>query len=462
MARGNGKSAVVAGIAAAVVDPVGPLHGARRHVVCTAASLAQARVIFEDVLAFLGDFYDLDNRKEWRKQDTPNNAWLEHRASGARVRCIGSDAKTAHGLRPYLVLADEPAQWEPSRRDTMLAALRTGLGKMPGSRLVALGTRPAESEHWFARMLEGEGAGYTQVHAAALDADPFSVKTWTAANPSMRYLPSLRRRIEQEAKLAQKSPDGLASFRALRLNQGLEDVEAAVLIDPELWASIEGEAERAGPMVWGIDLGTNAAQSAVSPYWPATGALDGMAAFPREPGLGERGLRDGVGRLYVDCARRGELLQFGQRAVDVGELLRAAMERYGRPAMVVSDRWREAELRDALDKAGVPLAVVEVRGQGYQDGGEDVRAFRRACAEGKVTPVVSLLLRSAMAVARTVSDAAGNAKLAKKTEGGRKARARDDAAAAAILAVSAGVRHWQGQQAEPEAEDVGAFEVVRV
>ena len=62
---------------------------------------------------------------------------------------------------------------------------------------------------------------------------------------------------------------------------------------------------------------------------------------------------------------------------------------------------------------------------------EDVRIFRRACAEGKVTPTPSLLLRSAMSEARTVSDPAGNAKLSKGSQGGRRGRARDDAAAAA-------------------------------
>ena len=85
-------------------------------------------------------------------------------------------------------------------------------------------------------------------------------------------------------------------------------------------------------------------------------------------------------------------------------------------------------------------ASFETRGMGYRDGAEDVRQFRRACAEGKVAPSPSLLLRSAMAEARTISDPAGNAKLCKGSEGGRRMRAKDDASAAAILAVSAGVR----------------------
>ena len=441
VARGNGKSALVAGIAAAVVDPAGPLTGPRREVVCCAASFEQSRVIFEDVLAFLGDFYNLDDRTVWRKQDSANRAWLECRLTGARVRCIGSDPATAHGLRPYLVLADEPAQWKATDRDKMLAAIKTGLGKTPGSRMLALGTRPADDAHWFARQLKGEGVVYAQVHAAPLDAPPFALSTLRKGNPSLDHLPSLKAELMEEAHLAAKDSGALASYRALRLNQGVEDVESAVLLDADVWKGIEGDAEMRGPMVWGIDLGTSAAQSAIAAFWLNTGALRALAAFPVTPALGERGLRDGVGRLYVDCAARGELLQFGTRAVDVSALLGAALARFGMPAAVVADQWRIKELVDAMEKAGIPLPAFATRRMGWKDGSQDVREFRRACLEGNVTPQPSLLLRSAMAAARTVSDASGNVKLAKSSEGGRRLRARDDAAAAAILAVSLGVRN---------------------
>ena len=180
--------------------------------------------------------------------------------------------------------------------------------------------------------------------------------------------------------------------------------------------------------------------SAVAAYWPATGALEALAAFPHEPSLAERGLKDGVGDLYVQCAARNELVKSGRRAVDIVGLLTAALDRFGPPASIAADRWREAELRDALDKAGVARCPLDIRGQGFRDGAEDVRAFRRACLEGKVTPPASLLMRSAMGEARVVMDAAGNSKLAKQVQGGRRLRARDDAAAAAILAVAAGTR----------------------
>ena len=60
---------------------------------------------------------------------------IEDRRTGARLRCIGSDPKRAHGLAPSLVLCDEPSQWDGAKTDAMIAALRTSLGKIPGSRL---------------------------------------------------------------------------------------------------------------------------------------------------------------------------------------------------------------------------------------------------------------------------------------------------------------------------------------
>ena len=440
VARGNGKTALLSGIAAATLD--GPLAVPRGETVIVASSFEQARIAFEHVVAFMGA--KLADRHRWRVWDTAQQARVEDKLTGARVRCVGSDPRRAHGLAPVLVLADEPAQWPETTGERMVAALRTAAGKQPHSRFVALGTRPADPEHWFSKMLAG-GADYGQTHAARPDDPKFHRRTWRKANPSLDHMPDLLAAIRTEAGQAKRDHGLLAGFEALRLNLGTEDAEVSTLLDAGLWRSIEGEVDSSGPAVWGIDLGTSAAQSAVACYAPQTGALACLAAFPAEPSLAERGLRDGCGSLYVECARRGELLTLGRHVVDIEALLRAALDRFGRPARIVADRWREAELRDALDQAGVPLATLEFRGMGYQDGGEDVRGFRRACADGRVTPVPSLLLRSAMAEARTVSDPAGNAKLSKGSQGGRRLRARDDAAAAAILAVAEGTR----QPAQP-------------
>ena len=436
--RGSGKSCLVAGIAAALVDPSGPLHGNRREVVCVASSFDQSRIIYEDVLSFLRERFDLDDRSRWRKQDSANRATLEFRSSGARVRCIGSDPAKAHGLRASLVLADEPAQWDHAKAERMVSALRTGLGKVPGSRLIALGTRASDEQHWFSRALVS--APYSQIHAAPDDAPPFWLRTIRRANPSVDHLPSLKARILAEIVDARRDPDALASFKALRLNMGVADTDRQVLIDSAAWSDAEAlEGRRSGPYVLGVDLGQNAAMSAAAAYWRG-GDLEAVAVFPELPGLAERGLADGVGGLYQRMAERGELLQAGRRVSDIPSLLAVVLERWGRPAAVICDRWREAELRQHLEALRFPSVPLVVRGMGFKDGSEDVRGFRRAVLGGHVRPSESLLLRSALSEARVQVDPAGNAKLAKGSQGGRRQNARDDAAA--MLAVGAGFREW--------------------
>ena len=164
------------------------------------------------------------------------------------------------------------------------------------------------------------------------------------------------------------------------------------------------------------------------PRWPPTAhktrAIRVIAAFPISPGLRERGARDSVGDLYEQMAARGELIQSGNRTVDYGHLISVARARFGRPSVVVCDRYRVAELKDKLEEVGMPRCPVVVRGMGYRDSSEDVSNFRRAVLEDKVLFERSLLLTSALSEARVVSDPAGNEKLSKASQGGRRRDAK--------------------------------------
>ena len=435
--RGNGKTTLIAGIACATLD--GPLMQRRAETVICASSFSQGRIAYEHVLSFLRERdHDLDDRKRWRLQDSQNAATIEDRRTGARVRCIGSDPSRAHGLAPALVVADEPAQWPPTTSEKMRAALATSMGKIDGSRFVTLGTRPADASHWFQTMLDG-GAGYAQSHHAREDDPPFHKRTWLRANPSMPIMPALEKRIRQEAADARRDPSLLAGFRALRLNLGIDDTLQSTLLDAGTWAAAEGDAERRGGFVLGIDLGGSASMSAACAYFWASGRLEAFGCFPRDPDLRERGLRDGVGRLYMDMLRREELILAGGRVADIAGLLAEVLRRWGAPAAIAADRWRIKELADCLDAARFPRCALIERGQGFKDGGEDVNDFRTATLRGRVIPVPSLLMRSAMGEARVAMDAAGNAKMM-KFGAGKRSRGRDDAAAAGVLAVAVGER----------------------
>ena len=448
VARGNGKTALAGGIATAALD--GPLNQQRGESVLVASSFEQARIAFGDIKAFLIARYGDLKRADWQIWDSSNKAWIQNRKTLAVVKCLGSDPKRAHGLRPSLCLLDEPAQWPPNTADAMIAALRTSLGKQRGARVLAFGTRAADPMHWFSKLLEG-GAEYSQVHAARETDPPFHRRTWQKANPSLRWMPDLEHEIRREARLAKIDPDQLASFKALRLNLGTADVSEQFVIDPGIWQRIEGDAPREGQPVFGVDLGGSASMSSVAAWYP-TGRLEAIGAFPHYPTLHDRGQADGVGPLYSRMHQRGELLLLGERLADAAAVVDLAIARFGTPAAIGCDRYRINELYERLAQIGLAHVPVIPRGMGYRDGSEDIRSFREAALTGFVVPVESLLLRAAVREARTISDPAGNEKLSKSTQGGRRKRAKDDALAASILASAIGFREQRRLAAMPPYE----------
>ena len=433
--RGNGKTALLSGIAAATLN--GPLMVPRGETVIVASSFEQARIAFDHVLSFMGD--KLQDRKRWRVWDTLQAARIQDRETGAMVRCIGSDPRRAHGLAPILVLSDEPAQHPETTGEKMVAALRTAAGKQPHSKFVALGTRPARADHWFQKMLTPAAGRYVQQHAADGADDICNPAEWIKANPSLLHMPDLRRAIQAEAEQAQHDPALLASFRALRLNLGTsETADRDMLISVELWRELlhQPDAPREGRKIWGIDLGGASAMSAIACCW-SSGRLECVGMFGSEPDLASRGLRDGAGEVYQTAYETGELLISGRRIPDIPSLFLEAERRWGRPDKIVVDRWRADELKDCLGDPSWQSIPLVVRGQGYRDGGTDIRSWSKAVVERRVNPVQpARLLTHALAEAVVVTDAAGNSKLAQNTEGGRRKRARDDVAAASVLSVS--------------------------
>ena len=436
-ARGNGKTAL-AGLIARAYLPCGPLYAEGREVLVVSASHPQARLVIGDLEAWRED--------GWLVANSPQIARVQ--AGRATVRAVAANPRTLHGARPDLVIADELAQWQ--QPDRMYAALRTSLGKRPGSRLLAIGTRPvAGTAHVFEELLSG-GADVSLTYAATEDDEKRGRlgwrSTWRKANPSLDVLPSLEDAIRREWKEAQGNDQALARFMALRLNMGTPDTAEALLLPlADFKRATVPDAELPppdGPMFLGIDL-SETSMAAMCAYWPQTGRCESLAVLPGVPSLDVRARRDQCGSLYRRLHQSGSLIvQPGVRVLDVSAFLEAGVSSWGDPVLIACDRKRLPALRDAMDGAGIRCEVAR-RGVGYLDAGEDIADFTSAIVGGRVrVGAGNIALASAMSEARTLIDPAGNRKLARRAEGGRRYLARDDAAAAAILAIATGFR-WR-------------------
>ena len=213
-----------------------------------AGSFTQASILGDHVIAFLKPVTDSDPDR-WRVLRSESAALVEDRETGAQFRAREASARTLHGSAPSLIVADEPAQWQATQAAAIYSAIRSRLGKLPGSRLFAIGTRSADPAHWFSRLLERSGV----VYAAPTDADWADPATWEAANPSLPHLPELRKVYEREAAEAAADPSLLPAFRALRCNMGAVDHEVSVLIEAADWQRAEADLlpEARGAAVWG-------------------------------------------------------------------------------------------------------------------------------------------------------------------------------------------------------------------
>ncbi len=100
----------------------------------------------------------------------------------------------------------------------------------------------------------------------------------------------------------------------------------------------------------------------------------------------------------------------------------------------IADRYKQAELGEAIDRAGIKTPVIW-RGTGWISAGEDIDRFRRAAFDGMIKSAPSLLMRAAFADAVVLKDPANNLKLSKGRSNGRI-----DSVQAAVIAVAEGVR----------------------
>ena len=445
VARGAGKSTLIAAIG--LVSFFRPLAQPRGKTYIVSASVDQSGEVFGHLTAFAmrvfgerDDDGSLTGRltEGWRLTTYPTPR-LENRVTGQGVYVRAGNPRTLQGLAPHLLILDEPRQWgrgAMSDGSEAYNTLRTSLGKIPGAKMLVIGTRTPADDHWFSKLCRGEGADYWQVHSGDPNAPIDDYDNWVRANPSLAAMPALEAAYGKDAQIALDDPSQLPAFRADRLNLPVANTEEPYLIELDDWVSkCETEdAKRVGQPVFGLDLGGRSALSSVAAYWPTSGRLEVFAATHNRS-LRELGRRHGFGEMYVGLEGAGDLLLLGEEIVPVGELLKVAIEKYGRPAAVVADKFRSGEVRQALSDRGLGGIPQAYRRNQWKEGDEDVRAFFHAIDAGKVNAKPSALLRLAVSESRLAADQHENQRITRKSR-----YSPNDPMVAALIAVAEGWR----------------------
>ena len=135
--------------------------------------------------------------------------------------------------------------------------------------------------------------------------------------------------------------------------------------------------ERKGRVCLGLDMGGATSGTACAAIWPQSGRLELWLAFGDNPSLVERGRFDGA--RYDLMAERGELRVYPGRVTPVAAFLGdVAADLSGcRVHRLSADGYKDAEVLDALERAGLRWPYEFRRVGAGKDGGRDCRAAQR-------------------------------------------------------------------------------------
>ena len=429
--RGNGKSWLAAHLLTRCLSPGDSLHVPGAEYLLCAASIEQARLVYRFIRA------EIEPKGGYSFIDSTTRIGITHRASNTRLRVLSSNSKTAFGIVGCpLLVADEPGSWEVTGGTLMFDAIITALGK-PNSpmRTVFIGTlAPAMSGWWHDLIAEGSG-GTTYVQALQGESEKWD--TWSEirrCNPLTAISGDFRKRLLVERDDARLDSRLKARFLSFRLNQPSGD-ESEVLLTVGDWERVTAREvpEREGRPFVGVDLGGGRAWSAAVAVW-GNGRVEARAVAPGIPDLSEQEKRDRVpAGTYVKLYDMGQLeIAEGLRVQPPAALWDMIRTAWGKPLVVVLDRFRLAEFEDAVKRG----ARLEPRVSRWSEAAFDIRALRQMALDGPmaVDAGSQALLATSLSQAMVKSDDQGNVRLVKK---GNNNTSRDDVAQGLVLAAGA-------------------------
>ena len=432
--RGGGKTWLAAHLLTRAMTPGDELHVPGSEYLLCAASIEQARLCFRFIRS------DLEPTGHYKFLDASTRIGITDKRDNTRLRVLSSNGKTSMGIVGCpLLVADEPGSWETNGGQLMADAIQTAQGK-PGSplRVVFIGTLAPSVSGWWHDLVETGTHGSTYVQMLRGDSDKWNDwKEIRRVNPLTVISPEFRKKLRQELADAQADTRLAARFKSYRLNLPSGD-ESVTLLTPDVWSlALERPvAPREGAPVVALDMGEHRAWSAAVAIW-RSGRVEAFAYAPGIPSLEAQERRDRVpAGVYRALNHFGVLrVADGLHVPPAQMVIDAITQEWGAPLFMVSDRAREEQVRDAA-----PSIQLDARQTRWFAASADIRALRQMVKDGPMSVDESskALITASLAVAMVKNDDAGNTRLVKRSGNNT---ARDDVAAALVLAAGAVERH---------------------
>lgn len=276
----SGKSTVLSGLPLYMILAHG-VHQAEAY--ATAVDRDQATIIYRKTSDMVKQSPHL--RAILKRVDSKKR--IVHHGTASWFDAISSDAGTADGLNPLLLICDELHEWKKDKR-VFFNKLMYGdiVRDEPLFLMITTAGDDEESigfeEYEFARdLLDPNTDFYSQSHFAFIaqaDAerewdDPDG---WQEANPSIREGLGNIDKLEAKADEARKTPRKIREFTRYICNRWVHVMDDPWL-DPDQWAKCGGMiADHAGEPVWlGLDLSAVLDVTALcAAWWADEGVID--------------------------------------------------------------------------------------------------------------------------------------------------------------------------------------------
>jgi phage terminase large subunit-like protein len=362
VARKNGKSALLAGIALYLLAYDGE-EGA--EIYGLARDKDQARIIWDVASRMVQLSPTLARRKGLRVRN--NERRIIDEQSGSYYAILARDALGNLGFDPFGVIVDEVIA-QPD--DNLWNAMRTAMGSRPEAMMLAA-TTAGDNPNAFAAREHAEcvkiaedptRAPHRLVYIRNLEfkADPWNENNWHDANPALGSYLNIQA-LRDEAAEAKNDPSKENAFRQFRLNQWVSQsvrwmpMHVYKGCSGDIWPTPEWNPKAfLGKQVWvGLDLSAKHDLTSLAIFTPPVGDEPGHMRWQHWiPEDSFRAFDNATSHSAAQWVKSGFLRLFDGGAIDYADLC-AQITTILKPMKVMEvcyDRWSGEYVRQDLER----------------------------------------------------------------------------------------------------------------